>query len=177
MEIFANFELGILKLFSNFHFPLLNKLMIFISTTGNAGIIWIVFGILLLFFEKYRKCGMCVLLSLIFCLVIGNITLKPLIARTRPFNLDNTISLLISAPTDFSFPSGHTLSSFAAATASVYSKNKYIYISAYVCAFLIAFSRLYLQVHFVTDVLAGVILGIALGYISIRITKKIYAKA
>lgn len=172
-----NFELNILKLFSNLHNPILNKFMVFISTMGNAGIIWILFGITLLFFKKYRKCGVCVLLSLLMCLVVGNITLKPLIARTRPFNLDNTISLLISAPTDFSFPSGHTLSSFAAATASVYSKNKYIYISAYVCAFLIAFSRLYLQVHFVTDVLAGVILGIALGYISIRITKKIYAKA
>lgn len=172
MELFIDFELNILKLFSHISCPILDKLMIFVSATGNLGIIWIFFGTILLFFKNYRKCGICVLLSLLLCLIVGNITLKPLIARTRPFNIDKTISLLISAPTDFSFPSGHTLSSFASATASVYSKNKYIYIPAFIYAFLIAFSRLYLQVHFVTDVLAGVILGLILGFISIKTTEK-----
>ena len=172
METFLNLEFGILNFFALLHFPFLDKLMIFISTTGNAGIIWIVFGIALLFFKDYRKCGVCVIMSLIFCLIIGNITLKPLIARTRPFDIDKTISLLISAPKDFSFPSGHTLSSFAAATASVYSKNKYIYVPAFIYAFLIAFSRLYLQVHFLTDILGGVIIGVVLGFIAKKITEK-----
>lgn len=171
METLLNLEFAVLDVISKITSPVLDKIMVFISSTGNAGLIWIVFGLILLCIKKYRKCGVTVLLSLIFCLVFGNIILKPLIARTRPFDIDKTIMLLIDAPKDFSFPSGHTFSSFAAASASVCTKNKYIYITAFFYAALIAFSRLYLKVHFPTDIIAGVVLGVLFGYISRKIVK------
>ena len=68
-------------------------------------------------------------------------------------------------PKDYSFPSGHTQASFAAATA-LFTGNKKAGICAYVLAALIAFSRLYLYVHFPTDVLAGVVIGICCGLLS-----------
>lgn len=70
--------------------------------------------------------------------------------------------VMISVPQDYSFPSGHTLSSFIAATIIMHA-DKQIGIAAYVLASMIAFSRLYLYVHFPTDVIFGALLGIAIG--------------
>ena len=75
------------------------------------------------------------------------------------------MQLLIAVPRDYSFPSGHTQASFAAASALMQT-NKKAGISAYILAALIAFSRLYLYVHFPTDVLAGILIGICCGLLS-----------
>ncbi len=129
-----------------------------ISFLGNAGWFWILSGVILSVIPKTRKIGITVCISLLLSLIFCNLTIKPLVARIRPYDLKEGIELIISKPTDFSFPSGHTSASFAAAVAMVLY-NKKIGISALVLAALIAFSRLYLYVHFPTDVLGGVIIG------------------
>ena len=67
--------------------------------------------------------------------------------------------ILVRRLGDYSFPSGHTSASFAAATA-IYAIDRRWGAAAYVLAALIGFSRLYLGVHFPTDVLAGAVVGI-----------------
>ena len=84
--------------------------------------------------------------------------------------MNTAIQLLIASPTDFSFPSGHTMSSFAAASV-IFHANTNMGIMAFVFASLIAFSRLYLYVHYPTDVLAGIVLGILASYVVIWIFK------
>ena len=71
-------------------------------------------------------------------------------------------------PHSWSFPSGHTSSSFAFATA-VFSNNKKWGIAAYVLAAVIGFSRIYLGVHYFTDVLAGAVLGVVYGVIGVLV--------
>jgi undecaprenyl-diphosphatase len=99
------------------------------------------------------------------------VILKPLVHRIRPYNyeiwepLRTAAELLIEAPTDFSFPSGHTLVSFEASV-SIFAFNKKWGVPAIVLAFLIAFSRIYLYVHYVTDVLAGIVMGTAFAIVS-----------
>ena len=66
--------------------------------------------------------------------------------------------LLIADPTDYSFPSGHTLSSVIGATILTKTDRRFGY-AAIPLAALIAFSRLYLYVHFPSDVLAAAVLG------------------
>ena len=105
-----------------------------------------------------------VIAGLIVGVIIGNILLKNLIARERPCWINETVQMLISTPQDYSFPSGHTLSSFVAATIIMHH-DKRLGIAAYVFASIIAFSRLYLYVHFPTDILAGALLGIIIGLI------------
>lgn len=51
------------------------------------------------------------ILGLAVGVLVGNVCLKNLIARPRPCWLDDSVMMLISSPTDYSFPSGHTLSS------------------------------------------------------------------
>lgn len=75
-------------------------------------------------------------------------------------------------PASWSFPSGHTSSSFAFATA-VAANNKKLGVAAYVLAALIGFSRIYLGVHYFTDVLAGAVLGVAYGIVGVLIVKAI----
>jgi len=155
---------------NNLHFLLLNKIMTYISFIGNAGAIWIIITILFLISKKTRHTGLIMAISLILCLLIGNITLKPLVARIRPFDINPEITLLIPKPTDYSFPSGHTMSSFAASTA-IFSYNKFYGKLAIVLALLISFSRLYLYVHFPSDVFIGMIIGISNTIISLKFSK------
>ena len=164
-------EFFILDSIQSIHFGLLDKLMIAITTLGNKGIVWIIVGVVMLFFKKYRRTGITVLLGLIFGLVVGNWGIKNIVARARPCALNLDIQLLIPYPSEYSFPSGHTLSSFIAATC-VFLRNKRLGIAAYLLASLIAFSRLYLYVHFPTDIIGGMILGVALAFLVRWIMKK-----
>lgn len=149
--------------------------MIYISKIGNNGFIWILCGLFMICFKKYRKCGFAVILSLILCLILGNGVLKNLIARERPCWIDETIDFLIKIPRDYSFPSGHTLSSFASAfSIFFFHKKKGIY--ALILASLIGFSRLYLFVHFPSDILGGIIIGVIISLFSKYIIDKIYKK-
>ena len=151
--------------------PIMDKIMVFITTLGNTGMIWIVLALLMLFNKKYRKTGIVLAIGLILSLVIGNIMLKPLFHRLRPFQIKEGIELIISAPHDYSFPSGHTLASVISATILLLRERK-IGIYALVLAILIAFSRVYLYVHFPTDILGGAILGVVIGFASIKIAEK-----
>ena len=158
------FEIEIIKAINSaLSTPALDKFFVFVTTLGNGGAIWILAAIALLCFKKTRSMGCVLAISLIFCLLISNLTLKPLISRPRPFSIDSSIVPIIPLPSDFSFPSGHTTSSFAAA-AAIYCCNKKWGIFATVLAALIAFSRLYLMVHYPSDVIFGVVLGTFLGF-------------
>lgn len=153
--------------------PFLDFIMPGITKLGDKGFIWILICIVLILVKKSRKCGISSILSLVVNFVITNIVLKNLVARERPFANNDLIELLVEAPKDFSFPSGHTSASFAAATV-IFLYNKKWGITAYILAFLIAFSRLYLYVHFPTDVIGGIIVGIVsaltANYIYIKIS-------
>jgi undecaprenyl-diphosphatase len=106
---------------------------------------------------------MLIALALHICLC--NLLIKPLVARPRPFTINTDIRLLITAPTDYSFPSGHTAASFAVAFSLLFGKNKLCSL-AFILSALIAFSRLYLYVHYPTDVFAGILIGCFIGLIS-----------
>ena len=140
----------------------LDAVMPFISSLGNAGIFWILLTVVLLIIPKTRKAGVASAIALVLMLVTGNMILKPLIARLRPFTVNTAIELLIPPPSDFSFPSGHTFASFASATA-ILKNNRRLGIPAIILAVLIAFSRLYLYVHYPTDILGGVLVGLGAG--------------
>lgn len=150
----------------------LDKVMPVITKLGNGGAIWIAASILLLIFPKTRRLGFSVIASLVIEVLCCNIILKPIVARIRPCEVNKTISLLISRPTDYSFPSGHTGASFAAASAMLFAKNR-LWVPSMIVALLIGFSRLYLYVHYPTDVFAGMLIGIMAGFFGEFIIRKI----
>lgn len=155
--------------------PIMDKVMVFITTLGNAGGLWIIAALLMICSKKYRTTGIMLAAGLLGSLIIGNLILKPAVARLRPFQIKDGVELLIAAPHDFSFPSGHTLASVICATVLLLRERKLGYI-ALPLAILIAFSRLYLYVHFPTDVLAGAIIGIITGFASVKAVNRFIAK-
>ena len=111
-------EFDILYALQEIHNPILDFIMVFVSTITNHGELWIAIGLILLCFKSTRKTGFVVLTALLLMLIISNLILKNLIMRDRPCWIDTTVELLIKCPDSYSFPSGHTASGFAAGVAA-----------------------------------------------------------
>ncbi|MBO5274893.1 MAG: phosphatase PAP2 family protein [Clostridia bacterium] len=152
----------------------LDAVMPAISSFADHGIGWIAIAVILLFFKKTRKAGAAMGVALIFGLIVGNATLKPLVGRIRPYDINTTVPMLVERLSDFSFPSGHTLASFEGGVV-LFIKHRKIGIAAMVLAVLIAFSRLYLYVHFPSDVIVGAILGTIFAVLGCVIMDKVWA--
>lgn len=170
-------DFKILDAIQTIRFPLLDKLMVFITHLGDEGYLWIAIAVLMLFFKKTRKCGIMLGLVLIAGLVVGNLGLKNLIARERPYvqNPEMLKELLIAPLSSYSCPSGHTMSSVECAVV-IFLYDKRFGIPALIVASLIGFSRMYLYVHFLTDVILGALIGVALGMLVYFLYKKFLEK-
>ena len=153
-----NWELSCLNALQNFSNPVIDKLMIILSTLGNAGVIWILFAILLLITKRHRKLGIQVIIAMMITFIIGNLILKNVIHRPRPYVVDPMLIPRVVKPLEYSFPSGHTMNGVTAAL-TMYFGEKRIGIPALILAVLIAFSRIYNLVHFPTDIIGGIVIG------------------
>ena len=182
----------------------MDHIMAFITKFGDGGIFWIAVTLLMFIPKRTRKYAHVSAFALILCVLGGNVILKNVIARPRPFWLENgnplarlavtgdpslrlsvhdgttvipegrtLLQLLVKAPTDFAFPSGHTQASFAAASSICMWKRKWG-IPALILAALVAFSRMYLYVHYPTDVLGGMAYGLLYAEISLAICNKLF---
>ena len=150
---------------------------IFVTHLGDEGYLWIALGIVLLFWKKTRPIGITVLLSLLFDFLIINVTLKGLVARPRPFVVNETIVPLVGGVSPYrSFPSGHSGGSFAAMLALSKWVPKKIGIPAIVLATMVALSRLYVGVHYPTDILGGLMVGLVCSFAAYRIVKSVMRK-
>ena len=163
------FEFQILDKLQTIHTPLLDRFMVAITKLGDAGIVWIILTVILLLIPKTRKSGVYMAVALIADLIICNVILKPIVARIRPYSINQTVQLLVTPLKDYSFPSGHTAASFASVSALYFAGRKRMAAGALIVSVLIAFSRMYLYVHYPTDVLGGMIVGCAAGYFGNRL--------
>lgn len=159
---------------------IINHVMKWISIISDDGLIWLALAIVFLFFKKTRKAGILTILCVGATFVVNSIILKELIARPRPFTestelADFITSLGMKLPDSYSFPSGHTFSSFACATVicmQLKGKTPFIYIFSV----LVAFSRIFLCCHYLTDVLAGAAIGVLVAIAIYFVMKWLFPK-
>lgn len=180
-------EIQILHWFETLHNPITNPIFYVITTLGNAGWFWIVLAVLMLTVlpKKYKKAGLTMAIALILSLIFCNGIMKHLWARPRAFwvvgqnfvigNEFENLYGIFNSIHDYSFPSGHSSASFAAAV-SIFMWRKKEGSAALVLAALIAFSRLYFTVHYPTDVLVGTITGALYGVAAYFIVKVLMNK-
>lgn len=153
----------------------LDFLMPEISLLGDGGAIWILAALALICVKKYRRYGLILLAGLALGVLTGNVVLKHLAARPRPCWLEPGVQLLTACPADYSFPSGHALSSAVGASVLTMTDRRFGW-AAIPLAALIAFSRLYLFVHFPSDVLGGIVLGVLIGWAAFAAGNRIFAR-
>jgi len=153
----------------------------FFSLKGNAIFVWILVIIIALIFEERKNPGISkkdkqFVITFTFAFLITSFIveypLKNLFHRQRPVStIFNKLQLIsTNCPTDFSFPSGHTATAFAASTVLSFfdKKRRFFY---YLIAFLITYSRIYLGCHYFFDIISGGVLGFLIGKILAKIKK------
>ncbi|MBQ2319715.1 MAG: phosphatase PAP2 family protein [Lachnospiraceae bacterium] len=172
-DMFMNIDANaLLYIQDHFRSELGNYIIIKYTHLGDAGKIWLLLVALLFICPKTRKLSGYCLLSIFICFLTGNIVLKNVIARTRPYEVIEMLRCIIEPQKDFSFPSGHTSIAFAATVPILINgKNKILGSIAVIAALFMGLSRLYVGVHYPTDVLAGMILGIVSAVISCRLIR------
>lgn len=155
-----------------------NYFFSFFSLKGSSILVWLLVMLTVLILEERKNPGITkrdkkfiILFSLSFLLmfIISDIILKNIFLRPRPISiirsgnptptygtvLNRSLSI---CPTDFSFPSAHAATAFAAAAVLTFfdKKRRWFY---YLVAILISYSRIYLGCHYFFDVIVGGLLG------------------
>ena len=165
-SFFHGFDFGILQAVhgfaegtGGFFSPLLHL----ITTLGDGGIGLIILGLLLSCFRRTRKVGFTVLFAVAIGAIFTNLTIKPLVARARPYTHEAYAawwqSMGAHLESEKSFPSGHTTATMAAMTAVFLTTPQKYSWTAFLFALLMGFTRLYFVVHYPSDILGGLLIG------------------
>lgn len=157
-----------------------NRFMEGISLVAEAGILFLLIGLVLVLFKRTRKIGGTVLLSVAIGFVLTNIILKPIIARARPFSGLGTdyykwwLDAGSTGESGYSFPSGHTTATTAFAVAIFLTTNKNRSWPILFLPFVMASSRIYLMVHYFSDCVGGLVVGTAAAVVAWLIILFVY---
>jgi membrane-associated phospholipid phosphatase len=157
----ADLDLKLLRLMrTRGHTPALERAAKLLGKAGNNGAGWFVAGAALAAADKRRRSAWGVAAVLGPAAIGLNYGVKVLVKRPRP--VLKGLPPLGGAPSSLSFPSAHSTSSFAVATAMtrIYRRAAL----AFVPAVAVAAGRPYLGMHYPSDVAVGVVLGTALGF-------------
>jgi undecaprenyl-diphosphatase len=144
------------------HSPIGDRYVTLMSDLGE-GFGWVAAGIAMAWLggRKGRRAGLATAVASLGTTYLVQQVIKPVAKRKRPF-VDRDIVVVGVRARDASFPSGHTASSFAAATAiaTFYPKSAPL---VFTLATLVGISRVHLGHHFPSDVAVGSVVGIGTG--------------
>jgi undecaprenyl-diphosphatase len=136
----------------------MDTVMFALSLVGTGGRIWLAAGAALAIARRMRLCDLIALALALALASSASSVVKHAVARERPFDAIPRVAVIGKAPSDPSFPSGHTTNAFAAATILARAVPQAAPLW-WGLAIAIAYSRVYLGVHYPLDVAGGAVLG------------------
>ncbi len=145
--------------------PALDAAMRRLSSTANHSVLWLAIAAgLSLTGPRGRRAAARGVLAIGVTSAIVNLAVKPLSTRHRPDREGAGVpgERRVSMPSSTSFPSGHSASAFAFATA-VSRDNPWIAIVIQFLAGAVAYSRVHTGVHYPGDTIAGALIGAGAG--------------
>ena len=122
----------------------------------------------MIIYTPWRFFGANIIVGLAIAHLAGEIIIKHIVGRVRPCHKLEDNQLVVKRPKYYSFPSGHTTSSFSVFAVTLF-RCWPLAIPVLFVAVMIALSRIYLRVHYLTDVVVGMVLGFLCGGISVII--------
>ncbi|MDQ5820829.1 MAG: phosphatase PAP2 family protein [Actinomycetota bacterium] len=145
----------------------LDWLFVGLSRIGTLGIVWIALAALVAALIR-RPPVLFITVAAVATADLLAFALKTIVAVDRPPERYATPDPLVRVPTDYSFPSGHTATSFAAALilARAVPRRAWLF---YALAAAIGFSRIYVGVHYPLDILGGAVLGLLVATALLRL--------
>ena len=73
-------ELDVLQWFDSVHGPVLDPLMVGITYSATSGLVWFVLGFLMTCSQRWRRCGVSVIVSVIIAYIVMAIIAVPMYA-------------------------------------------------------------------------------------------------
>jgi len=141
------------------HSPAVERVAVVLGKGGNNGLGWFAANAALAAVDGRRRRSWAACAALGPAAIGLNYVIKLVVKRPRP--VLKGLPPLGGAPSGLSFPSAHSTSSFAVATAMTRVDRRAAV--AFIPAAAMAAGRPYLGMHYPSDVAVGVALGVALG--------------
>jgi undecaprenyl-diphosphatase len=143
--------------------PTLDRALGQVSNAANYSGLWVATAaVLSLFGHRGRRAALVGMAAVGVTSATANALVKPLLRRRRPLRVGAGLRHPVRMPTSGSFPSGHTASAFAFASA-VGAELPALAVPLRLVATAVAWSRVQSGVHFLGDVVAGALLGATIG--------------
>lgn len=156
----------ILLALQSMRLPFLTQLAALVSALGNYAFVWIILGLVMIFFTSRQNVGITVMLTVIIAGLLCGFVLQPAFGQIRPNDAGIGVSAVMGVSrSGYSMPSFHATTSFAAAMVIAMIGGRKWGTWSFVAAFFISLSRLYLGVEWPLDVLVGAAIGVVIGII------------
>jgi undecaprenyl-diphosphatase len=140
------------------------------STLGDHGFLWFVIGLVRGGLSRDRRlpAARAIAYSGLITPVV-NTAMKTLVDRKRPEGVHADLPLPVRPPRSASFPSGHTMAAWCAAT--LLAEDDTLAPLYYGLATMVSWSRVHVRAHHASDVAGGALVGIAVGQLGRRILR------
>jgi undecaprenyl-diphosphatase len=148
--------------------PRLDAFFVALSRSADYSRLWLTTALgMAAFGARARRAAVLGVCAVGLASAVTNLGVKPLVARRRPLPSTSRVpdSRWVRRPESASFPSGHTASAFAFASAAG-EAAPLTWVPLHTAAVLVGYARVHTGVHYPSDVVVGAVIGALCGWLT-----------